>query len=316
MKIVSINEVEERITKRFPNEPFKIIKYTKMTEPFVIQCLQCNEIKTFSSCRNFLNSGTHTRIHLCTCYNINNLNNRHEQNKTKILQLINKNNDIAFLSFDYRERTKKHSINILCKKCNQIYNKTWEDFIKNQTCPYCQSKHNLNTSGFAASLPEEYQLISEYTGNENKILIKHDCGFIWHIKPHNFTQKINSGYYGCPQCNHKRSRGEMKIAQWLAQHSIIFIEEQTFIWSSNSKFRYDFYLPYHNLLIEYMGVQHYQEVSFFHDTLAQRQEYDKIKKQEALAHNINYLTISYTEFKNIETILTDWFNDYPIGSKE
>ena len=310
MKIVSKTEVEERIKIRFPNQPFEIIQYTKMTEPFIIKCLKCNQIKQFSSCRNFLNSGSHTRTNLCTCYNSNNTIEQHEINKKKILSFFDNNTNIKFLSFDYRERTKKHAINVLCCNCHQIFNKDWETFMNNQTCPYCFSKHNLNTLGFKTILPEEYKLIGEYKNNETKILIQHDCGFIWNIKPHNFIQKINSGYCGCPQCNHKRSKGELKIAKWLNDNNLIFIEEQTFIWSSNHKFRYDFYLPDNNLIIEYMGAQHYQEVEFFHDTLAQRQEYDRIKQQEALQHDINYLVIPYTEFKNIETILKDWFNDY------
>ena len=60
-----------------------------------------------------------------------------------------------------------------------------------------------------------------------------------------------------------------------------------------------------------MGKQHYEEVEFFHDTLQERQLHDKIKQEEAQNHDINYLIIPYTEFKNIEQILTDWFNDYP-----
>ena len=39
---------------------------------------------------------------------------------------------------------------------------------------------------------------------------------------------------------------------------------------------------------------------------------DFIKETEAKAHELNYLSISYKDFNNIETILTDWFNDYPI----
>ena len=42
MKIVSKTEVEERIKTRFPNQPFEIIQYTKMTDPFIIKCLKCN----------------------------------------------------------------------------------------------------------------------------------------------------------------------------------------------------------------------------------------------------------------------------------
>lgn len=310
MKIVTIKEVKERIDARFPEEPYEIINYTKMTKPFTIRCLKCNEIKTFSSCTNFLNSGDKSRVHLCSCYNTNNHFYKHQLNKEKILALCKNNKDVAFIDFDYNNKTRKYTINVLCKKCNQIFNKDWESFLNNQTCPYCNSRHNLNTKGFKAILPNEYELVNEYVNTETKVLIRHKCGFIWNIKPHNFIKKINSGYHGCPKCNHKRSHGEMKIANWLQEKNIHFIEEQIFSWSSNSKFRYDFYLPENNLIIEYMGEQHYKEVNFFHDTLEERQQHDQIKEQEARGHGINYLIIPYTNFKNIEQILQDWFNDY------
>lgn len=310
MKIVTIEEVKERINARFPGEPYEIIDYTKMTEPFTIRCLKCNEVKTFSTCGNFLSLSNTSRKHLCSCYNPNSRFYKHQLNRDKILELCKKNDNIEFINFDYRDKTRKHTVNVLCKKCGQTFNKDWESFLNNQTCPYCHSKHDLNTEGFKAILPQDYELVNEYVDTETKVLIRHKCGFIWNIKPHNFIQKINTGYYGCPQCNHKRSRGEMKIARWLKEKNIDFIEEQIFSWSSNSKFRYDFYLPKINLIIEYMGEQHYKEVSFFHDTLAERQQHDKIKEQEAHEHGIKYLIIPYTEFKNIEQILQDWFNDY------
>lgn len=310
MKIVTIEEVKERINARFPGEPYEIIKYTKMTEPFTIRCLKCNEVKTFSTCGNFLTLSNTSRKHLCSCYNPNSQFYKHQLNRDKILELCKKNDNIEFINFDYRDKTRKHTVNVLCKKCGQTFNKDWESFLNNQTCPYCHSKHDLNTEGFKAILPQDYELVNEYVDTETKVLIRHKCGFIWNIKPHNFIQKINTGYYGCPQCNHKRSRGEMKITRWLQEKNIDFIEEQIFSWSSNSKFRYDFYLPKINLIIEYMGEQHYKEVNFFHDTLAERQQHDKIKEQEAREHGIKYLIIPYTEFKNIEQILQDWFNDY------
>lgn len=312
MKIVSSEEMSQRIETRFPNQPFKLIQYTKVTKPITIKCLNCGEERTYSNCHNLLSKGEKSKQYLCSCYNKNNAITKHKLNEQKIINLCNSNPNIKFLEFGYREITKKYTVNILCNQCHQVFNKDWESFLKNQKCPYCYSKHNINTLGFKAILPEEYTLISEYSGTENKVLIKHNCGFIWNIKPHNFVQKINSGYHGCPQCNHKRSRGEMKIAQWLQNKNIPFIEEQIFLWSSNLKFRYDFYLPQEKLIIEYMGEQHYKEVNFFHDTLEERQFHDKIKEKEAREHNLNYLIIPYTDFNNIETILNDWLNDYPI----
>lgn len=316
MKIVSIEEISQRIIKRFPNQPFELIQYSRVTEPVTIKCLKCNENKQYASCRSLLSTGRNSKQYLCSCYNQNNNLTRHKLNEQKIIQLCSNNATIEFLDFGYREQTKKYTVNILCHNCEQIFSKDWESFLINQTCPYCYSKHNINTLGFKAILPKEYKLISEYSGTENKVLIRHECGFIWSIKPHNFVQKINNGYHGCPQCNHKRSKGEMKIAEWLQKKNIPFIEEQIFFWSSNSKFRYDFYLPRQKLIIEYMGEQHYKEVDFFHDTLEERQLHDSVKKSEALEHGLQYLSISYIDFKKIETILTNWFNDYPTGSRE
>lgn len=311
MKIVSIEELEQRIATRFPNQPFKIINYTKITQPITIQCLHCGKISTYSTCASVLTKNAKSKQYLCGCYNSNNNFVKHDINKQKILELCKNNPNIEFVDFGYREYSKKYTVSIWCNNCRQLFNKDWESFLINQMCPHCNSRHNLNTLSFKAILPEEYELIGDYTGTENKVLIRHNCGFIWNIKPHTFIQKINTGYHGCPQCNHKRSRGEMRIVTWLQENNIPFIEEQIFFWSSNSKFRYDFYLPQHKTVIEYMGKQHYEEVNFFHDSLEERQTHDAIKKKEALEQGLQYLEISYLDFNKIETILCNWFNDYP-----
>lgn len=314
MKIVSIEEIKERINNQFPNQPYIIKQYTGVTKPFSIQCLKCDNINSYSSFNNFLQKGqaeNKKRKYLCTCYNQNNKNNIHKNNEEKIISLCSKNNKIKFISFDYRENSKKYCVNVFCKECHQIYNKDFQSFINNQDCPFCFSKHNLNTLGFKSILPNEYTLLSEYNGTENKVLIKHECGFIWKVKPHSLIQKINNGYLGCPKCNHKQSKGELRISNCLKNKNILYIQEQSFEWQTNKRYRYDFYLPDYNLVIEYMGKQHYEEIAFFHDTLQERQEHDEIKRVEAINNNLHYLAISYKDYNNIETILNDWFNDYP-----
>lgn len=313
MKIVSLQEIDERIRSEYPNQPYEIIQYSRVTQPFVIQCKKCGKQVNYSSFKNFLQKNypeDKKRKFLCSCYNVNNKLSKHENNKEKILSLCAENKNLDFLAFGRREDTKKYSVSILCKICNQVFNKDWNTFLLNQTCPYCQSKKNLNSAGFQANLPKEYTLLSEYKDTDTKVLIRHECGFIWKVSPHNLIKKIHNNYIGCPKCNHKRSHGEIKIHDWLKQHNKIFIEEHNFLWSSNPRFRYDFYLPKENMIIEYMGQQHYKEVEFFHDTLAERQHHDKIKQQEAEAQGIQYLIISYKDFQKIETILDNWFNDY------
>lgn len=311
MKIVSKEDIIQRIQNNYPDAPFELLEYTKVTQPITVKCLSCGKELHSSSVQNFLNKQT-----LCTCLNPRSSDYKHNKNKELILKLCEDNPDIEWKSFSYRQNTKKYSVQVHCLLCGSDFEKDWESFMINQTCPYCQSKHNLNTAGFQTMLPAEYTLVSEYTGTENKVLIKHQCGFIWKIKPHIFVGKLAHGYIGCPHCNHKRSKGEQKIARFLERNNIKYYNEYIFPWSSNSKFRYDFYVPDYNLIIEYMGEQHYKEINFYHDTLEERQEYDQIKEKEAKEHSYNYLVIPFNKYQDIDTILHDWFNDYSARKQE
>lgn len=306
MKIVSQHEAEQRLNKYFPESKFIIQEYSGITKPAIIKCLNCNKVIEMKVFKNLFKRKT-----LCCCMNSNNTYFRHEKNKSQILKLCEINDNLEWISFGYREKTKKYTVQVKCLKCNSVFDKDFESFILNQSCPHCgESGHNLNTNGFINRLPKEYTLIGEYKNTETKVLIRHNCGFIWKIKPHTFLYKISEGYSGCPHCNHKRSKGELKISQFLTNNSIKFYSEHIFNWSSNPKYRYDFYLPDFKLVIEYMGIQHYKEVDFFHDTLVERQLHDKIKKEEAIENGLSYLEISYLKFKDIDIILQDWFNDY------
>ena len=97
MKIISQDEFSERINNKYPNQPFEIIEYTRVSKPFTIKCLKCGKIEQYSTAGNFLNSG---RKGLCSCYNENNNQNKHEKNKILVQELINKN---SYLSFDSAE---------------------------------------------------------------------------------------------------------------------------------------------------------------------------------------------------------------------
>lgn len=77
-------------------------------------------------------------------------------------------------------------------------------------------------------------------------------------------------------------------------------------------YRYDFYLPDYNLIIEYDGEQHYFSVNFggWDELTLQRkfneiQEHDHIKTQYCIDNNINLLRIPYWKKQNIETIVSN-----------
>ena len=65
---------------------------------------------------------------------------------------------------------------------------------------------------------------------------------------------------GCLKCGRVESVGERKVKKWLKENNIDFEQEKKFsslIGKKNSNYRFDFYLPKHNLLIEYDGKQHF-----------------------------------------------------------
>ena len=75
-------------------------------------------------------------------------------------------------------------------------------------------------------------------------------------------------------------------------------------------YKFVFYLPEYNLLIEYDGEQHFKPVNFggcdnnqaiksFNKTV----KHDNIKNNYCKTHNIKLIRIDYKNFKNIEEIL-------------
>ena len=141
---------------------------------------------------------------------------------------------------------------------------------------------------------------------DNKVLwhCQCDCGNTTDL----LTNVLKSGRtQSCGCINY--SIGEQNIELLLKENNISYIKE--FKFNDLGLYRFDFYLPEYNRLIEFDGKQHFQECGGAWDTddsLKQRQERDKIKNQYALDNNIDLIRIPYWERDNI-TI------DYILGNK-
>ena len=135
--------------------------------------------------------------------------------------------------------------------------------------------------------------VSEYKDARTKIkinFIKHGI-FIQRPRDH-LTGN------GCPVC--KSSKGELLIAELLTEYSIDF-QQQYIIPKQIYTFRYDFYLPEYNTLIEFHGKQHFEYIPFFHgydelNFLAQK-ERDIVKKRLAKELGYRFLEFNYTQLK-------------------
>lgn len=112
-------------------------------------------------------------------------------------------------------------------------------------------------------------------------------------------------------CGCLNSYHNMQIHRFLEANGIVHQTEYG-VRIGERYYRFDFYLPEYDLLIEYDGQQHFAPARFagnddeanlmsFHKI----QEYDEIKNTYCMDNNISLLRIPYWESKNIETIISN-----------
>lgn len=104
----------------------------------------------------------------------------------------------------------------------------------------------------------------------------------------------------------KKSLGEEKIESILKQYNIKYQSQYSFkdcLSNKNSLLFFDFAIFKENellCLIEYQGIQHYEESIFKkYESLAERQERDNIKREYCNQKNIKLIEIPYWDYQKI-----------------
>lgn len=110
---------------------------------------------------------------------------------------------------NYNKKIKlKHNI------CGHEYKVLPHNFVKGVGwCSYCAQQQRIKTmtkttkefKEEVAKLSSEYEVLSEYTGANRKILFKHSCGNFFTMTPSNFLQGQR-----CPKCFSSESRRHTK----------------------------------------------------------------------------------------------------------
>lgn len=173
-----------------------------------------------------------------------------------------------------------------CKKCyfdklKELYTLTNEEFIE---------KANLVHENFFI-----YKL-SAYKHNNIKVKIICPTHGEFEQTPSNHL----SGK-GCRKCS--SSKGQSKIRKILKELNLKFTEEQIFEGCKNKlPLPFDFYLPEHNICIEFDGIQHYEPIEFFGGIkkFEERVKMDKIKNEYCKNYNIRLIRIKYNENINLK----------------
>lgn len=219
-------------------------------------------------------------------------------------------------NYEYPDPYKNNytPIIIICPK-HGPFPQTPNDHLDGHGCPDCgiikytksiTDTHEIFVSKARLVHPgKNYEYPDPYKGSKIEIYIicpKHGP----------FLQKPNSHLQGngCKKCT--ETKGEQRIREFLELNNIKHEPEKTFDGCKNKRtLPFDFYINDHNMCVEFDGQQHYKVVRFkgisienAKKTFDRMQLTDKIKTQYCIDNNIELLRIPYTEFNNIEEILT------------
>ena len=216
-------------------------------------------------------------------------------------------------------RHHKYKWKCFKEDCQEVFEMTWSHVHRGCGCPYCCGKKLGLSNCLATKNPD---LAAEWHPTKNGELTPHnvtvnsgkkiwwkckDCEHEWYTKIYH-----RSSGSGCPMCNF--SKGENRIKEYLDLNIVRYISQKEFkglVGVGDGNLSYDFYLPEHNMLIEYQGGQHEQYIPYFHKNktnFKKQQQYDMLKKEYAKQNNINLLEIWHYDFNNIEIILKKELN--------
>ena len=147
--------------------------------------------------------------------------------------------------------------------------------------------------------PNDYK--DTFTRNLN---IQCYCGNIFTTS---FTNYDRYNVNKCYSCSCKESSGEERIRRFLEFYEVDFEQEKRFNDCRDIKpLPFDFYIQQNNLVIEFDGKQHFEDVG--RGNFETIRYHDKIKNQYCKDNNINLLRIPYWEGHNIESIIAKELN--------
>lgn len=217
----------------------------------------------------------------------------------------------------------------ICSICGYGSNNEWCSSISGRTkynrgCPSCVGQVVSDKNRLSTLFSE---IAKEWHSTKNGNLLPENVSYgsnrkIWWLcsNSHEYCSSISNRTRlgrGCPKCS--ESKGEKAISKWkennenrLENIGIISFESQKrfFDCRDNNPLPFDFGIKFKTnkwLLIEYRGIQHYENIEFFNSGNGYKGiiKRDKIKEKYCKDNEISLLIIPYWEFDNIESILNE-----------
>jgi very-short-patch-repair endonuclease len=204
--------------------------------------------------------------------------------------------------------TQWRNITVKCDKAHITKVSSSNFFIGKSRCPICYEERR----GKASIIPYEkrkefiesfgYELITsedDFIDGQHPIKIKCNNVHIYETNIHSFISGNR-----CTVCNN--SHGENYILSLLEKMEIEYKHQHRFDDCRNIRpLPFDFYLPNHNVCIEFDGRQHYEPIDAFGGVEEYKitKKRDEIKNNYCEDNNIKLIRIPYWNIKNAKEIL-------------
>lgn len=234
--------------------------------------------------------------------------NPRKLSQQQFLDKLHKNNPNVFTDDIYVDN--KTTMDFYCNKGHHWTNKADAEMYTGCGCPYCSGRKPIigetdlgTTRPDIAKLlkfPERAVLYKEYS-NQKDIFICQNCG----KELERSINNVSSKGLCCDNCGDGISYPNKVMANILNQLKITYKPEYII---RPKKYKYDFFLPDYNLIIEMHGMQHYEESTFTSRTLAEEQENDKNKYEYATQNNIKDYIVIDIRFSKLEYIRNNILN--------
>ena len=196
-----------------------------------------------------------------------------------------------------------------CSKCANYPNKKTPLQRCNEWIAQCEAKYGKGRYDYSRTH-------EDYVNNDSLIWIRcciHDHWF--QTTPDNNLRTANGS---CPLCaaEFKESKGEAEIRRWLQKHGILEFTQEQYIPNNDPTLQLqylstDFWLPNYkgrNLIIEFHGVQHYEDIDFYYKdrirNFAVQKHRDRYLRKYCKDNDIRLLEIPYWDLERIDEILT------------
>jgi len=187
--------------------------------------------------------------------------------------------------------------------------------LQGRGCPSCKSDRfrSTNIKKYSEIFPSKASKIHnnryDYS-NSNYLNAKTSINIVCPVHG-TFSQMPGNHLMGngCPKCG--QSHGEREVEKFLINKNIKYESQKKFDDCFNIvKLSFDFWIEEENLLIEFDGEQHYKPYGYMggDKKLQYTIKCDKIKDEYCKRNNIHLLRISYKDIKNINNILSKYFN--------